>query len=67
MDQWTHVTRVQPLFGNASESPVPAILALAFGLLGRLFTARWRLFVVLGKVTEVAVIIEFVHVISQLS
>ena len=48
---------------------MPAILALPFGLLGRLFTARWQLFVVLGvgEAAEVAVIIEVIRVIFQLS
>ena len=67
--------RVQPApaapdnIGPASETPVPAVLALPFGLLGRLFTARWQLFVVVGvgEATEVAIIIEVIRVIFQLS
>ena len=55
--------------GPASETPVPAVLALPFGLLRRLFPARWQLFVVVGvaKATEVAIIIEVIRVIFQLS
>ena len=67
---WTRAA-VQPhrTHGPGSETPVPAILALPFGLLGRLFTARWQLFVVVGvgEATEVAVIIEVIRVIFQLS
>ena len=68
-----HVCSVQPLrthgWTRLSETPVPAILALPFGLLGRLFTARWQLFVVVGvgEATEVAIIIEVIRVIFQLS
>ena len=62
-------SRTGHMDGPASETPVPAILALPFGLLGRLFTARWQLFVVVGvgEATEVAVIIEVIRVIFQLS
>ena len=66
-------SRRQPLRticdGPASETPAPAVLALPFGLLGRLFTARWQLFVVVGvgEATEVAIIIEVIRVIFQLS